>query len=141
MESGRCLAGRGSSSPRDEPDQLVVFINCSGGTWVPAGNVESSKKARSPTVEPLPSDVPSTTAPLPMVTLSPMTTLAVLVLPPRILELLPATKFWPMKSTARQSVDCHPVARMGDRANVDRPAHVARIEFLRPRCLPTTPAD
>ncbi len=26
--------------------------------------------------------------------------------------------------TARQSVDCHPLARMADRADVDRPAHV-----------------
>ncbi len=32
MRLGRRLAGQGSSSPLDEPDQRVVFINCSGGT-------------------------------------------------------------------------------------------------------------
>ena len=61
MRLGRRLAGHGSSSPLDEPDQRVVFVDCSAGICVPAGNVESSTKARSPTVEPLPSDVPSTT--------------------------------------------------------------------------------
>ena len=49
----------------------------------------------TPTVEPLPNEVPSTTAPLPMVTLSPMTILV--VESPKMIELLPALKLSPIE--------------------------------------------